>query len=126
MERPSFIGIDVVEIPRFRRFCRAASSEQLSRIFTERERRDVAGRAAPEAGLAARFAAKEAVMKVLEDVDPFALDWREIEITRGPGGRPRVQLRGATAALAAERGIERLEVSMSHSKTIAIAQAVSF
>ena len=125
MNHGGLIGVDVIEVDHFRRFHDSASEAQLAEVFTERERRDVAKRRSPEIGLAARFAAKEAVIKVLEHVDPFALDWTQIEIIRSQSGRPVVRLYGSMADLAKTLGITAIEVSMSHSATIAIAQALA-
>ena len=118
------VGIDVVDVARFRRFVANAAPEQLQDLFTARELASVDGRADRVPGLAARFAAKEAVIKALADVSPFALDWCEVEIVRQTGA-PRVQLHGELAALAREQGVDALAVSLSHSRSVAVAQVVA-
>ena len=117
------IGVDVIDIARFRRSVDGSAANQLASVFTARELADVAGRADRVPGLAVRFAAKEAVIKALEEVAPFALDWREIEVVREHGA-PRIALHGATADQARERGVEQLAVSLSHSRSVALAQVV--
>jgi holo-[acyl-carrier protein] synthase len=116
-------GVDVVELARFRRFVQDASADQLQTIFTAGELQALQERADAIPGLAARFAAKEAVIKALTTVAGFALDWQEIEIV-GRSGVPEVKLHGAVAVLARESGVVELALSMTHSRNVAIAQVV--
>jgi holo-[acyl-carrier protein] synthase len=120
-----WVGIDVVEVKRFEAFLQALEPEQLREVFTESELFDVSGRKRRNSSLAARFAAKEAVIKVLQAIDAYALDWREIEIVKRDTGAPAVELHGAVAALARDLGIHELAVSLSHSRSLAVAQAVA-
>lgn len=119
------IGIDLIQISKFRRFYDNASEEQLGEIFDEEERGQVNGRGRPEIGLAARFAAKEAVIKVLEDIDAFAFRWTDIKVQKKTSGKPTVRLYGLAAELAKKRGIERIEISMTHTNEYAAAQALA-
>ena len=120
----SGIGIDAVDVNRFRRVLgrRPALAE---RMFTEAERADAAGRGDPAQHLAARFAAKEAVMKVLgTGIGGFAL--HDVEVVRGnaPGARrgaPSLRLSDRAAALAAERGVCQWHVSLTHTDQLAMA-----
>jgi holo-[acyl-carrier protein] synthase len=110
------IGVDVVDLSRF-----AASLQrtpQLSdRLFTETER------AAAAESLAATFAAKEAVAKVLGA--PGGLEWHHVEVRRDPNGRPVLAVTGTVAAAAAAQGIGRWHVSLSHDAGTAIAMVVA-
>jgi holo-[acyl-carrier protein] synthase len=114
------VGIDIVDVARF-----ALALERhpaiAARLFTNDERRDAGAR--PER-LAARFAAKEAVLKTLR-VGLGAAPWHSIEIRRDPGGAPSVALHGAAATLAASRGVDELHLSMSHTHQIAAAFVVA-
>lgn len=120
----SGIGIDAVDIDRFRRVLgrRPALAE---RVFTEAERADAADRGDPAQHLAARFAAKEAAMKALgAGIGGFAL--RDVEVVRvtGPGahrGAPSLRLSDRAAALAAERGVRQWHVSLTHTDQLAMA-----
>jgi holo-[acyl-carrier protein] synthase len=92
----------------------------LERVYTPAERD--AGRLGGAASLAARFAAKEAVLKLIGTGD--GVDPREVEITH-EDGRPVVRLSGVAAALAAEAGVGVIDVSLSHSGDHALAVAVA-
>ena len=110
------VGIDVVHIERF-----GASLSRTpglgQRLFTplELER--------PLASLAARFAAKEAVAKALGA--PTGLHWHDCEIVTDPDGRPWLTVSGTVAAAAAERGVSRWHLSLSHDGGIASAMVVA-
>jgi holo-[acyl-carrier protein] synthase len=110
------IGIDLLEIDRLERAL-ARHPRLAERIFTAGERRYAAARARPGRHLAARFAAKEAVVKALGLGDGFGL--REIEVVSGEP--PSVRLSGRAAEAAGDR---RVEISMTHSRDNAAAVAV--
>jgi holo-[acyl-carrier protein] synthase len=109
------IGIDLLEIRRLERALER-HPRLAERIFTDAERRYAAARARPGRHLAARFAAKEAVVKALALPRRFGL--REIEVVAGEP--PAVRLSGRAAAAAAGC---RIEVSMTHSREHAAAIA---
>src|ERR687891_148860 len=96
------VGGDAVEGDRFRRLL-ARRPRLAGRLFTEEELAFAARRRDPAQPLAARFAAKEAVLKAL-GVGLGSARLAEIEVTRAAGGAPALQLGGRAAALAAERG----------------------
>jgi holo-[acyl-carrier protein] synthase len=73
---------------------------------------------------AARFAAKEAVLKALGTGWTQGTSWNEIEVSRDPAGRPSITLTGRCAEIAAELGIESWHLSLSHSKANAIASVI--
>jgi len=114
------VGIDVVDVERF-----ALAIERhpalVGRLFTDAEQRDASSR--PER-LAARFAAKEAVLKTLH-VGVGATSWHSIEIHRDPSGAPSVRLHGSAAALAHDRGVSALHLSMTHTRLSAAAVVVA-
>jgi holo-[acyl-carrier protein] synthase len=118
------IGIDAVDIARFGRVLDRRPSVA-ERLFTAAERSDAASRANPTPHLAARFAAKEAVMKALgTGIGGFAL--RDVEVVRetAPGagrGAPSLRLSDRAAALAADRGVRRWHVSLTHTDELALA-----
>ena len=114
------IGVDIVDVQRFD-LALTRHPALATRLFTPSERRDAAQR--PER-LAARFAAKEAVLKSLR-VGLGATSWHSIEIHRDEDGAPSVRLHGSAADLAASRGVASMQVSMSHTATTAAAFVVA-
>lgn len=110
------IGIDVVDLARFERAI-ARTPRLLERLFAESER------SKPVHSLAARFAAKEALIKALGG--PAMLRWHDMEVVNDRDGNPGFALHGATAAEAAARGITRIHLSMSHDAGIATAFVIA-
>lgn len=110
------IGIDLLEIARMERALERRP-RLVGRVFTEGEREYAAARARPGRHLAARFAAKEAVVKALGLPGGFGL--REIEVVAGEP--PTVRLSGHAADAA---GTGRVEVSLTHSREFAAAVAM--
>jgi holo-[acyl-carrier protein] synthase len=121
---PSRIGFDLVEVARFRRALLRHGSAFRRRVFTEAEWRQVEGRPDRDAALAARFAAKEAVMKALGTGWGAGVSWVEVEVEGGGRSSPRLVLHGRIAAIAAERRL-RVEVSLSHDGPMAGAVALA-
>jgi len=111
------VGIDLLEIDRLERALERRP-RLAERLFTEAEREYAAARARPGRHLAARFAAKEAVVKALGLSGGFGL--REIEIVAGEP--PTVRLSGRAAEVAAGR---RVDVSLTHSRDNAAAVAIA-
>lgn len=122
---PVAVGVDVVLVDDVRRSLERHGDRYRHRVFTEHEldccegTDEVAAR-----GLAARFAAKEAVVKLLRP-EAYAPDWRSIEIRRNPGGWCSVELTGSAARLAAERGVGEIAVSLCHEGPVALSVAVA-
>jgi holo-[acyl-carrier protein] synthase len=111
------VGIDLLEIDRLERALQR-HPRLAERVFTEGERDYAASRARPGRHLAARFAAKEAVVKALGLSGGFGL--REVEVVAGEP--PTVRLSGRAAEAAGNRGVE---ISLTHSRDFAAAVAVS-
>ena len=114
------VGIDVIEIARVRAVLERHPERFLSRVFTREEAAFCRGRV-PE--LAARFAAKEAVMKAL-GTGARGLAWREIEILPNQRGKPLVYLHGLAKARAEAIGLRGVDISLTHSHELAIAAVV--
>jgi holo-[acyl-carrier protein] synthase len=110
-----YLGVDIIEINRIERAVTRWGDAFLDRVYTPAEKQNYRHR--PES-LAARFAAKEAVVKALGCKE---LVYRDIEIVSEPGQRPEVKLYGRAKAIAAELGISDLAVSLSHSRDYAVA-----
>jgi len=113
------VGIDLLEIDRLERALSRRPRLE-ARLFTQAERAYAAKRARPAMHLAARFCAKEAVVKAL------ALEvWNphDVEVVRGEAGAPAVRLSGRAAARAAELG-GRVSISLTHTREMAGAVAM--
>jgi holo-[acyl-carrier protein] synthase len=117
------IGVDLVEVDRMRRTL-ARTPALVERLFTDAERAYCERRRDPTERFAARFAAKEAVMKAL-GVGLGAVGWHEVEVVRAESGRPSLALSGRAADLAAELGVVRWHLTMSHTSRVAEAIAVA-
>jgi holo-[acyl-carrier protein] synthase len=115
------IGIDAVDVDRFRRLLQRRPGAA-ARLFTEDEQAFGARWHDPAPRLAARFAAKEAVMKAL-GVGLGAFAFRDVEVVSAPSGAPSLVLRGEAEALAGRLGVEGWRLSLTH--TDAVAQAVA-
>ena len=116
-------GVDLIEVNRIEKTIARFGDRFLNRVFTEHELEYGAGR--PHV-LAARFAAKEAVSKLLglgiQHRD--GVDWLEIEVLSGERGDPTLQLFGRAAARAQELGLHEIALSLSHTREHAIAMVV--
>jgi holo-[acyl-carrier protein] synthase len=110
------IGVDLVDIPRFERTIER-TPRLVERLFSDAER------VLKPHSLAARYAAKEALIKALGGSD--GVHWTEIEIASEASGRPVFSLRGSTAAVIAERGITALHLSLSHDAGLATAYVIA-
>lgn len=116
------IGVDVVLVARFAQAL-VRTPLLVDRLFTEAERAMPSGHPRSPESLAARFAAKEAVAKALGA--PPALRWHDCEIVADPDGRPWLTTSDTVAAAAAERGVTRWHLSLSHDGGIASAMVVA-
>lgn len=114
------VGIDVIEIARVRRVLEKHPERFLARVYTPEEVAFCRGRV-PE--LAARFAAKEAVMKAL-GTGARGLAWREIEILPNRRGKPLVYLHGLARQRGETIGLRGIDISLTHSHELAIAAVV--
>jgi len=110
------IGVDLVDIPRFERTIQR-TPKLLDRLFSEAER------ALKPHSLAARYAAKEALIKALGGSD--GVHWTEIEVVSEASGRPVFSLCGSTASVVADRGIVALHLSLSHDAGLATAYVIA-
>ncbi len=113
------LGIDIIRVDRIRRSIEKFGDRFSNRVLTTSEQRYVRQR--PET-FAGRWAAKEAVSKVL-GLGVRGIGWRDIEIERLPTGQPAVRLHGRAAARADQLGMDRIAVSISHELDYAVAIA---
>jgi holo-[acyl-carrier protein] synthase len=117
------IGVDLCEVDRMRVALERTPTLR-ERLFTEAEQAYCDRRTDPTERYAARFAAKEAVLKAM-GLGVGACKWREIEVARADSGAPSVVLHGGAVQLAAERGIKGWRLTMTHTHRVAEAIAVA-
>ena len=110
------IGVDLVDIPRFERAI-TRTPKLLTRLFSPSER------LLKPHSLAARYAAKEALIKALGGSD--GVHWTDIEVASEPSGKPVFALSGSTADVVAGRGITAVHLSLSHDAGLAAAYVIA-
>jgi holo-[acyl-carrier protein] synthase len=113
------LGIDIIKVERIKASIERFGERFSKRVLTINEQRYV--RMRPET-FAGRWAAKEAVSKVL-GLGVRGIGWRDIEIERLPTGQPSVRLHGRAAARAEQLGMDRIAVSITHESDYAVAIA---
>lgn len=117
------IGTDIIECHRIAQMIEKHSEEFLRRVYTFREIQYCSTRRSSTQHYAGRWAAKEAVLKVLGTGWARGIHWTDIEVRNEVGGQPTIQLSGRALEVAAERGIEQVMISISHCRAYAIAFA---
>ncbi len=117
-------GIDMVDCDRFRHIVDRQAERFLRRVFTPVELEYCLGKKREIEHLAGRFAAKEAVLKLLGTGWTSGISWKDIEVRNAPSGRPHVQLTGRCKEIADEQGMGDIVISISHIGTHAIASAI--
>ncbi|MFS0712870.1 holo-ACP synthase [Microbacterium sp. 2P01SA-2] len=110
------IGVDLVDVPRFERSIER-TPRLLDRLFSPAER------ALKPRSLAARYAAKEALIKALGGSE--GVHWVDIEVASEASGRPVFALSGETAATVAGRGVTAVHLSLSHDANLATAYVIA-
>lgn len=117
------IGVDAVDVERFARVLERTPGTR-DRLFTPDELAYADSLSDPTASLAARFAVREAAMKAL-GVGLGAFDFHDIAVRRHESGRPILLAGGRAARLAADLGVDRWWVSMSHTDDLAVAYVIA-
>ena len=113
------LGIDIIKVDRIAKSIAKFGSRFSDRVLTPAERHYVRDR--PET-FAGRWAAKEAVSKVL-GLGVRGIGWKDIEVVRLPTGQPSIQLHGRAAQRAEQLGMGRIAVSITHESDYAVAIA---
>lgn len=117
------IGIDLCSISRMRRALERHGGRLEERVFTAGERAYCRARGEPAQHFAARFAAKEALLKALGV--PAGLSWHELEVVSTDGGAPVLRLSGEARRAAERLGADRLHLSLSHGGDTAAAVVIA-
>jgi holo-[acyl-carrier protein] synthase len=120
----ALVGIDIQPIDEVRHSLEIFGDRYRRRLFTEHELASCGDNRATASRLAERFAAKEAVLKIL-DTTEMVPPWRSIEVRSALGGGPEIALHDTAANLARRQGIDSFSVSISHDNRIAAATVVA-
>ncbi len=118
-------GIDLVDFPRIESMIERHGGRFLNRVFTQREQSDAEAAYNRIEKLAGRFAAKEAVMKLLGTGWRGKIAWTDIELVNSSMGQPVVEISGEVRRIAEASGIGRITMSITHTANFAIASAVA-
>ncbi len=118
-------GIDLVDFGRIKKMVKTHKSRFLNRVFTESEQEYAGKNKNYFEKLAGRFAAKEAVLKLLGTGWRGKIKWTEIEVVNNPLGQPVVRLTGEVKKIANKMGIQQISISITHTANFAIASAVA-
>jgi len=117
-------GIDIVECDRMRDITDRYGDRFLHRVFTDKELQYCMPRKRKWEHLAGRFAAKEAILKVLGTGWRDKIAWTDMEIVNLPGGQPQVTLTGESKEICKKLGITKILLSISHTENYAVASAI--
>ena len=117
-------GIDIIEISRIKNAVRRWKDSFLRRIFTENEINYSQARKFSYQHLAARFAAKEAVLKAIGDSSIHRINLREVEVLNNESGKPYIRLSGEAKKIKEKKKISDIIISMSHTHKLAVANAI--
>jgi holo-[acyl-carrier protein] synthase len=117
-------GVDLIEVNRVSEAINKWKDRFLRRLFTDSEIRYSAGKKFYNQHLAARFAAKEAVLKAFGIGWSRFVKWKDVEILNKKNGKPQIRLHGYLKTLKKEKKIKDIAVSISHTKDYAIANCV--
>lgn len=118
------VGVDIVEVPRIKYAVSRWKDAFLKRIFTENEIQYSKAKKFACQHLAARFAAKEAVLKAIGDSSIQRIGLSEVEVFNDESGKPFIRLSGEAKKIQESRGISEIIISMSHTRKFAIANAI--
>ena len=118
-------GIDLVDFPRIEEMAKRHGPRFLDRIFTASEQAYADANKRGVEKLAGRFAAKEAILKLMGTGWRGKIAWTDIEIVNNPSGQPEVNLSGEVEKIAERLGIKHISVSITHTANFAIASAVA-
>ena len=118
------LGVDIAEVPRIKTAIERHGEPFLRRIFTPSEVEYCERFKNKFERYAGRFAAKEAAMKALGTGWRRGIRWVDLEVVREPSGRPTLALAGEAAKIAAQLGVKRISLSITHTEAQALAQVI--
>jgi len=118
------VGTDILKIDRIEAVVERLGDRFVQRILTQTEREEYNSSSQPNRLLAKRFAVKEAVAKALGTGIGRGVSWQDIQLEHNEDGAPQVKLSGGAQRVAAERGANRVEISLADEAEYVVAFAV--
>jgi holo-[acyl-carrier protein] synthase len=118
-------GIDLVDCDRIEQMLTRHETRFLKRVFTPKEQAYCAAAKNRVERFAGRFAAKEAVLKLIGMGWREKIAWTDVEVVNDPKGKPEVHLSGQVQDIAEQMGIEQVSLSITHAANLAVASAVA-
>lgn len=118
------LGLDIAEVDRIEAAIARRGPAFLERLYTPREVAYCERHKNKFERYAGRFAAKEAAMKALGTGWSRGVRWRDIEVTREPGGKPTLRLEGVARQIAEGLGVKNISVTITHSGNFALAHVI--
>lgn len=117
-------GVDIIEVARIAETLERYGARFRERVYRADEIEYCMRKHNAAESFAARFAAKEAAAKALGTGIQNGVGWRDLEIVRAPSGRPSLRFHGRAEAIARQLGVRNANVSLSHTRTHALAQVL--
>jgi holo-[acyl-carrier protein] synthase len=118
-------GIDLVDFPRIEEMIERHGDRFVDRVFTTAEQQYARAHKNSVEKYAGRFAAKEAVLKLVGTGWRGKIAWTDVEVVNNPSGQPEVRLWGEVKDIAQKLGIRQISLSITHTANFAIASAVA-
>jgi holo-[acyl-carrier protein] synthase len=118
------VGTDLAEVSRIRESISRFGERFTHRVYTDAERAYAESKANAAERFAARFAAKEAGMKAIGTGWNFGIKWKDFEVINERSGRPKLVLHGVAQEIAQRIGVERVSISLTHTKDMAFAVVI--
>jgi holo-[acyl-carrier protein] synthase len=118
-------GIDLVDRPRIKQMLQRHGERFLNRVYTPKEQQYAESHRDKIEKLAGRFAAKEAVLKLMGTGWVGKIAWTDIEVINNSAGQPEVTITGEVQRIAKKLGITQISVSITHTANFAIASAIA-
>ncbi len=118
-------GIDLVDRPRIKQMVQRHGQRFLNRVYTKKEQQYAEAHRDNIEKLAGRFAAKEAILKLIGTGWVGKIAWTDIEVVNNSAGQPEVTITGEVKRIAEKLGITQISVSITHTANFAIASAIA-
>ncbi len=118
------VGVDIVEIRRFRAALERQGERFTKRVFTPGEQEYCRAHRDPVPSFAARFAAKEALFKALGTGWARGVSWLDVDVRRIDGRAPSILLQGEAGKISASLGAQKVHLTLSHTEESAVAVVI--